>query len=426
MSLVSSRRKKNIALLDEDPADHLIDTTRLEPELRALKDFSERFMVTLGGDWRKLEPQDVSSMLDSGLPPSSGDLRLLAIAIFTGTAQACIHGGYLAPYAACPGAMQVDCRHVTRPYSRLHTIEKLPPETPPTRSGSESKLRITCASCHPLDLGAQMTSSTGSRVAVVRYTSTRDPRNDPPTNLIGTQPPGARYTHCREDQVFIRTSYWQAFERMKCDINTNIGDALDDGGLIYTPGVGILRGPLEEGALWYEDPPRADVMWVAVPARPQLAEQEQYAHERDRNFMIRTVDRVFAYAANNGVDILVLPPLGIGAHGCQHPALDVADIIHKATQRYSPYIHHVCIAHDSPANTQSDGAVSSSRWIESFNAAVQNGRPVVQTAPLVVATPRAKLPNLQVYRQGKDFEQLLEKNRKLAGKKPRTPRRTFL
>lgn len=266
-----------------------------------------------------------------------------------------------------------------------------------------------------------MVSRTGTRVAVVRYTSTSDPRNDPPTTAIGTQPKFARYTHCREDEVFTRTTYWQAFERMKCDINASVADSLDLGGLIYTPSVGILRGPLEEGALWYQDPPRADIIWVALPPRPQKAEQEQYAHERDRNAMTRVVDRIFLWAAANGVDVLVMPPLGCGAHGCQHPSLDVGDIINKAAQRYAQYIPHVCIGSDWPAHFEVDGS-STNKWWESFADAVRNGRPLISKCPVPVTIP----PYPKLRKGGKDLDAFVEKNRLLNRPKPRTPRTTFL
>lgn len=405
--------------VDED--DPQLDTTRLDPEMRALADFPIQM-----ADWRHLEPSDVATLFASGPPAGTVDLRLLAIALFMGTAQACMRGWYWAPSASCPGATQVDCKHLTRPCSRLHMPGKAPPSGA-LKIVAAGAARITCvANCHPLDLGARMLSRTGSRVAVVRYTSARDPRNEPPTMASATQPGKVRYTHCREDQIFLRSTYWQAFERMKSDINANVGESLDLGGLIYTPGVGILRGPLEEGALWHQEPPRADIMWVALPPRPQLAEQEQYAHEHDRDAMTRVVDRIFLWAAANKVDVLVMPPLGCGAHGCQHPSLDVADIIHRTAQRYAQYIPEVCIGSDLPPHIEPDGT-SSNKWWDAFADAVQNGRPPISKCPVaVLATASKKLRQAGVLYGAKDFDALLEKNRKLNRPKPRTPRMTFL
>jgi hypothetical protein len=204
---------------------------------------------------------------------------------------------------------------------------------------------------------------------------------------------------------------------MNCDINGSVGDSLDLGGVLYTPGVGILRGPLDEGALWYQDPPRADIIWVAVPPRPQLLQQEQYAHERDRNAMARVVDRIFLWAAANGVDILCMPPLGCGAHGCEHPTLDVAEIIYRTAQRYAQYIPQVCIGSDWPPHFEVDGS-ETNRWWDAFSDAVQNGRPAVIYDNKLLNIPRSP--------RKKSAKELLEKNRKLSRPKPRTHRMTFL
>merc|ERR1740130_1299363 len=107
------------------------------------------------------------------------------------------------------------------------------------------------------------------------------------------------------------------------DIDAPVNEAIDMGGLIYTPGVGILRGPLDKGALWYNSAPRVDVIWVGLPPRPQLAEQSQYACEQDRAAAGRVIERVFAWAAALDVDCLIMPPLGCGTHGCMHPHLDI-------------------------------------------------------------------------------------------------------
>jgi len=414
---VTGRRRLVGASVDEDASDRQLDTTRLESELRALKDFPIQL-----ADWRHLEPSDIVNLFTTASPAGRADLRLLSIGLFTGTAQACMHGWYWAPSAGCPGASKVDCQHLTRPCSRLHLPDKIP-LLPSIKAVDDAEVRITCAAnCHPLDLGARMMSRTGSRVAVVRYTSMRDPRNEPPTASPGQPPKSVRYTHCREDQIFFRTTYWQAFERMKCDINGNVGDALDLGGIIYTPGVGMLRGPLEEGALWYQEPPRADIIWVALPPRPQLAEQDQYAQDRDRNSMTRIVDRVFHCAAAAGVDVLVMPPLGCGSHGCQHPSLDVADIIHRTAQRYAQHIPQVCIGSDLPLHFASDGSVTNTWW-DTFAEAVTNGRPNISSCPMPTIIPA--YPKLRKA-GGKDFDAMLEKNRKLTRPKPRTPRKTFL
>jgi len=220
-----------------------------------------------------------------------------------------------------------------------------------------------------------------------------------------------RYGHLREDQLFLRTTYFKAFETMESDISTPIGDALDMGGLIYTSGVGILRGALEEGALWFREPPKVDVIWIGLPARPHLSEQEQYADDKDRNMVSRALGRAFAWAAAHGADAMVLPPLGCGTHGCQHPSLDVADIIHKIAKQYERYIPQVCVVSDHPGHFEKG-------WWEDFTAAIQSGRPHPEVRQLV---PPIALPPYLVMK--KDPVELLEKTRRLTGGRARfTPR----
>jgi len=251
-----------------------------------------------------------------------------------------------------------------------------------------------------LDACAHIVSSGSNRhVAVLRFTGIRDARNM-----------SVRYGHLREDQLFLRTSYFKAFEMMESDINSPIGDALDMGGLIYTSSVGILRGSTEEGALWFREPPKVDVIWIGLPARPRLGEQEQYADERDRNLVVRTLGRVFAWAAAHGVDALVLPPLGCGTHGCLHPRLDVADIIHKVAKQNERYIPQVFVVSDHPGHFEGS-------WWEDFSHTLQCGRHPPEVRPLLL--PLALPPHLVVK---KDPKQLLEKTRCLSARPRSTPR----
>jgi len=399
--------------VDEEPSEDR-DSTRLEHEWQALREFQIQLL-----DYRHLEPQDVCTLFaEEQRSGKTGALRLLSIAIFTGTAQACMKGNYWAPSASTPGAVQVDCQHLTRPVSRLHLLDKSPPPGAlKPRGPPDATPRITCAvNCHPLDMAARMVSRTGSRIAVVRYSSDKDPRNEPPiTSPANTQARSARYTHLREDQIFTRTSYWQAFERMTSDLNATVTDSLDMGGLIYTPGVGVLRGPIEEGAIWYQDPPRVDVLWVSLPPRLELTEQEQYAHERDRNATVRVVDRIFLWAAANEVDVLIMPPLGCGAMGCQHPRLDIGDIINRAAFRYAQYIPHVCVTSDWPEH-------SDPGWWQGFADAVHNGRPAIAKCPVPVTVPPYPKP-----RVCKDTASLVDQRpKRISRSKPRSARKTYL
>jgi len=368
---------------------------RLEPQVREL--------AALGldlRDWRLLPPEEIQTRF-RGAREKPENRTLLANAIFVGTAQALVKGSYWAPDHACPGAIEVDCSHLQRPHSRFYNSEKLPDITKLERRSSG--VRILCfPRCNPLDACAHVrgAGAESRRVAMVRFTGFRDPRNS-----------SRQYRHCREDQLFLRTSYHQAYEKMESDINAPLEDAIDMGGLIYTPGVGVLRGPLDEGALWFSDPPRADVIWIGLLPRPQHAEQGQYALDKDKNSMVRMVDRIFAWAAYHEVDALVLPPLGCGTHGCHHPDLDVADIIHKAAQRYRNYISQVCVASDYPPHFEGG-------WWEAFADAVQHGRPAIER-PVKIPVP--PFPRLM-----KDSFALAEKAKRLNPPTRRTPRHTYL
>lgn len=368
------------------------DESRLLDELADLKAFDANVR-----DWRQLDPKDIEVYWNAS--KASPDSRaLLAKAVFVGTMQACLRGRYWAPSYTCEASHEVDCSLLGAPMSLILMPEKLPPLR--TRC---NKAKISCfPRCHPLDAAAYLSENAppDRHVAVVRYSSMGDTRNEV-----------FRYGNCREDQIFLRTTYARGFERMETEIHAQIGDALDLSFLIFTPGVVLLRGPIEEGALWYQNPPRLDVIWAALPPRPQLAEQSQYAFEKEKKIVEHIVDSIFAWAAAKEVDTLVLPPLGCGAYGCSHPHLDVADIIHRAVEKYHEYIDQVCIASDTPAHFEGE-------FFQEFAQAVQNGRPPIHK------TNRVPVPPFP--RSRKSPEALAEKYKKMNRSSPRTFRNTFL
>lgn len=376
---------------------------RLDRELRQLASYggdgndkqNER-------DWRKLEPAEVIERFKA---PKEGEQNrtLLARALFTGTAQALIKGSYWAPFASSPVAEMVDCRHLRRPVSRLYPLGAKPSRltTAQVRKG------LCQLSFRPgrsmLDVAAELWNGLDRyRIAVVRFSAIKDPRNE-----------RTQYNHLRDDQLFLRTSYYQAFENMEKDLDKRLSNAIDDGGLIYTPGVGVLRGPLEEGAQWYSSPPRLDVMWVGLKAAPTAAEQGQYALEDEKNDVIEAVDQIFAWAAANQVDVLVLPPLGCGTHGVLHPHWDMADIIHKAWKKYDKYISQLIMCSDYPAHLEGD-------WWRVWERSIAQGRPAVEHVVRVLP------PCVRQHRP--DPQRLIEKAQKMQGgrKTPRPPRATFL
>jgi len=132
-------------------------------------------------------------------------------------------------------------------------------------AGRGGNVRITCHACHPLDVCPSICAQGAEslHIAVVRFSSMRDFRNE-----------SFRYGHLRGDQLFLRTTYFQSFEKLAADINASIGESLNQEGLIYTPGVGVLRGPIDEGALWFQEPTRADVRvgnWQWAPPFSQVS-----------------------------------------------------------------------------------------------------------------------------------------------------------
>merc|ERR1711879_566205 len=146
-------------------------------------------------------------------------------------------------------------------------------------------------------------------------------------------------------------------------------------------------GTLDEGATWFEDPPQTDVIWLSLPPHPTLAEQQQYASDADREAMKLTIDRIVACAVANLVDVLVLPPLGCGAYGCQHPSLDVADIFHQKSLQHAHAFKEMYIACDRPAHLGTS-------WRD-FADAIKSGRPAIRLPQ------RTSVPPFPVLRKDK-------------------------
>lgn len=312
-------------------------------------------------DWRKASVEE----LRDGLGMGPEGRTLLANAIFVGTAQACHLGHYWAPDFGTPGADRVDCLHLARPVSCMYRPTRLPTHQQlqqHKRSHGRPFAIQSCPQRSPLDVAAWILSSSveDRHVAVVRFTSARDFRNE-----------SVRFSHCTEDQIFLRTTYHQAFERMAGDLQAPVGQSLDEGCMICTSGVGILRGPIRDGAPWYREPKKVDVLWVSLPPHPEMGVERHghhdwYGTEADQLSMARTLDLIFAWAAARGTDALVLPPLGVDSHGCGHPALGVASLVHEVAHRYKGWLPQVHVASDHSSH---DAA-----WWDRFAGVLQSGQ----------------------------------------------------
>lgn len=299
-------------------------------------------------------------------------------AVFAGVAQACASGSYWAPEHGVPGADLVDCKHLVRPVSCWYERGRRPERRRPSWPGTPV-LSAEAAVCeevlrHPLDVAARLLSShPGCHVAVVRFTSAADFRNA-----------SLRQMHRCDDQVLLRTSYGQALERMERELQMPAVAALERG-LIYTSDVGLLRGPVQDGAPWLRSPLKLDVIWITVPSFPGRGAakhelEEWYAEERDGNEMRETLDHAFACAVARGCEALVLPPIGCSSHACLHPPLGVASAIHEVAQRYRGDLRVVRVASDCPAHFRGS-------WWERFAAVLRSGGPRPEAAVPVPPLP---------------------------------------
>jgi len=258
--------------------------------------------------------------------------------------------------------------------------------------GANEKQRILCQSgCDPLDAALRLAQE-GRRVALLRCTALEHPHSEYRT-----------YHNIHEDQLFFRSTYFEAFERMEEDVQAVVDDSIKEGGILYTSGVGILRGSFQDGMPWVEKPPQVDVAWFGLPLHPHHGEQEIYSETEERNFVSSTLDRVFAWACAHGADAIVMPPFACNMGGFLHPRLHFAGLIHEVSQLHERHLPVVCVASEHPAHCKA-------AWWDEFSHGVVHGRPV---PPPIIHVPR--IPLMSEKLAGKDAAALLEKRRKQQG-----------
>mmetsp|Transcript_47080 Transcript_47080/g.88027 ORF Transcript_47080/g.88027 Transcript_47080/m.88027 type:complete len:396 (+) Transcript_47080:46-1233(+) len=335
-------------------------------------------------DFRQLLPSWIQEKLEES--KQEPDKRaFIATAIFLGTAQACLKGSYTL------SAKKVECAHLVRPISCIH-----PPTSMPALSSLKachSKQAISCAQgSNPLDVALLLSQLPHCRrVAIFRCT---------PVEELSLH---RRYVNLFEDQLFFRTTYFEAFERLGRDLVRPPDEVLKEGGIIYTSGVGILRGPLKDGAPWVEQPPQVDVLWFALPAHPQIGEQETYLQPAEREAVKAALDRAFAWACAHGADAILLSPTLCGMAGFQHPRLHFAGLVHEVSRLHERHLPEVCVASDYPPQCEAS-------WWDEFQEGVTKGRPI---PPPIIHVPTIPLMNDRLV--GKDTATLLEKRRKQLG-----------
>lgn len=378
----------------------MLRAPRLTQELTRIQ------LLALGqDDLRRVKP----SVLIEKLQEAGKEVEkraAVAAAIFVGTAQACLKGSYWSPsFEALEGSTEVQCGHCVRPISCLHSAQKMP-SPGELKVTSESQRILTMKGLNPIDAALQLANGPQHRhVVVVRFSALEDPRAEQ-----------RRYSNVFEDQLFFRTTYFEATERLASEVEVHPNVAIGQGDVIYTSGVGVLRGPVEDGAPWLEKPTQIDVVWIGLPARPKLEEQELIANSRDRELVAGALDRAFAWSSLHGADAIVLPPLGCSTHGCNLPRLHVAGLIHEAAMLYRRHMPVVCVASDHPTHLEAT-------WWDEFAKGVTEGRPTPEPLLHVPAIP---LP--PHWAAKKDMSQLLEKRWKQIGvwSTPGTPRRDVI
>lgn len=356
-------------------------------------------------DWRTLDSAVIASKVESLEEPQKRSLW--ATAVYVGTAQATLCGFYYAPSPKDSEAIRVDVRHLSRPVSCFYAADRKPlMETwdkvlPHCSAPALGVVGMQGKSL--LDAAIELCDTPfGRQVCVVRFSGRLDSRNDE-----------QHYRHFHEDQLFLRTTYSEAVEHMASDANikSSLGAALDQGGLIYTSGVGLLRGPLKEGTPWLREPVKIDVAWVALPKSPKLAFGEQYADEGDLLTLEHTLNQIMLWAAAHGADAVVMPPLGCEFQGCRHPRLAVADTIHKVARRFEKLIPTIALASDNPVHGEAS-------WWEPYEAAVKEGR---QPVKMPVEVPPLDMPSWMFVK--KEPAQQLQKLNHLMGYHPRNAER---
>ncbi|CAE7867585.1 unnamed protein product [Symbiodinium microadriaticum] len=336
-------------------------------------------------DFRQLQPVWVKGRMEESGHEDAEKRSLIATAIFLGTAQACLKGCYITATA-----QKVECGHLVRPISCVHPPTSMPSASLLKASGQMQQISgARC--CDPLDVALQLAKLPHCRrVAVLRCTPFEAPRSLQ-----------RKYSHIYEDQVFLRTTYFEAFERLARDLPLPPDEAIKEGCVVYTSGVGVLRGPLKDGVPWLEQPPQVDVVWFGLPAHPEIGEQETYAREEDGKLVKAALDRAFSWACAHGADAIVMPAMsGLGSF--RHPRLHFGGLVHEVARMHQRHLPIVCVASDAPAHR--------GEWWPPFEEAVTKGRPV---PPPLVHVPPIPLMNDRLV--GKDGSTLLEKRRKQLG-----------
>jgi len=181
-------------------------------------------------------------------------------------------------------------------------------------------------------------------------------------------PPALR--DLRDAQIFLRTTYLYAWEDMPRQTHRQVSDILSEGSLIYTAHVTLVRGDVEDGAPWLEEPVEVEVLTASLQRTPRCDAHEQYSRLDEKAEVVKTIDDIFLCAEQQGVEVLIFPPFIGGCCGCYHPPADAGEVLRKATLASS--ISTVAVA---PLRL---GALPG---LDSFASAVLEGRQPIPRLP---------------------------------------------
>jgi hypothetical protein len=298
-------------------------------------------------------------MYPTNLRRSAENVRQLtgvAGAVAVGTMQACTEGSYWAPSALDPDATIVKNIRtpLSAPMASTPDLSKIEP-----KANEHDVVLHICDDLPPVDACLQASAEPSNpHIGLLRFVAMSDTRAQFP-----------ELCDYREADLLLRTTYLEALQNMPRHVHADPIRLLELGSVLYTSDVNIIRDPIEDGASWLSNPGRVDVFTVALQRNPRCDKQGQYAHGDEKAQAVQAIDRAFACAAAQGVDVLVLPPPGIGgAAGCRHPAADIGDIIHKAVSTYGKHVPCFYICKDYV------GQLYGTDCWETFTSAVERGR----------------------------------------------------
>eukprot|EP00928_Gymnodinium_smaydae_P025867 TRINITY_DN20483_c0_g1_i1.p1 TRINITY_DN20483_c0_g1~~TRINITY_DN20483_c0_g1_i1.p1 ORF type:complete len:509 (+),score=65.28 TRINITY_DN20483_c0_g1_i1:74-1600(+) len=334
-------------------------------------------------DWRLLAPDDITRHFEDlavslktpvnrfypthlrRAGEESKHFEGVATAVAVGCLQACTFGTYWAPHAGHPEAVECQCLRKPCTWAFMAETGAVPPtcsEEAPLQGSLDTPRIDIYAEKSPLDVCLETSElKVRPRIAVVRFVpeGCTQPLDDSTSGLLA---------NFRSSQLLLQTTYMHGLRDLPRQLHKDPLQALNAGAVLHTTNVSVLRGPIEDGAIWLQDPVEIDVLLVAIQRHPRCDDQGQYARIVDKARAVEAIDRVFACAAARSIEMLVFTPLCLSeSGGCAHPAADAGDLLRRAALAHAHAVPRVCLCQEYR------GQVPSDTW-NTFAAAVAAGR----------------------------------------------------